>query len=1589
MALTGVYRAKAAHVEANGALSAFVPQVFGDSVVTITESVGSLPGASVMGWVSFHGGNPDFPVWMGSQAGGGPAGITEAQADLRYVMLSGGTMLGPLVLQALAPTVDLHAAPKGYVDTQVATRLTEAAATGLYVRKVGDQMTGPLTLPNANPTHGDHAARKAYVDAQVAAGVAGGLTQAAADLLYINVAGDTMNGALTLSGAPTNPNHAATKTYVDTQRDTRVAIGGDSMTGFLTLHAVPSSPMHAATKSYVDSSVFIPDIYEVTTQAQMLALPATRGDYALRSDVSQTFILKIAPATVLANWAVLPSSAATEIAAHEAKADPHTVYLLKTLAASTYTTLTTFNAHLAAADPHPVYATDADLSAHVAAADPHPVYSTDADLAAHVAHANPHPTYHDASLINTGTLGDAYLPATITSDITGTAAAWTTARTLTLAGDATGVVTIKGDGNVTLTVAVADDSHLHDGRYYTETESDTKYLNASNITSGTLGDAYLPATITSDITGTAAAWTTARTITLIGGVTGNVAIKGDANVSLSATVSNDSHTHDTRYYTETESDLRFLNADGDTVSSGTLAFGARLGQHLGLWGSAYGIGIQSNGFYQRTNDSFYWYRGGIHNDGQGNAGGGSTLLTLSDTLFQYKTFKVWTAADNGHGFGINADRLDDKHATDFADRAEMEALLGDLLYVGVYDAHTYDGTNATKPSPDWAEGPTVYRHGMYWVCTSQNTLNFIDSDYSGRFDVTTDNPVTVSYGDWVIATDPNVGTAGFGVDLALADVIFQYIPFSAEQYVNTQLALHTDPLRSPDPHSQYLLPAEADTAYAPSIHTHDVDIRQAIIDHQTTKPWGVSKWSWLAGILSLSVDAGHNLLPGSYATVAGVKDDLNTTWQVLDTSATVTGGMRVVRIEKTVSPSGYPTPGTEINVSGTVVNDPHVEYLSAVEADVHYAPKQHVHPYEALGAVALHEAKTDPHPTYLTSGEGDVLYSKVSHLHDDRYSPFAHTHPAVYSVHPTDGANSADIWIGSVEPTPAMGLQVGDLWIDTANIVLQKPSAPTNFAAAAGLSGVQIQLSWSAWPTEEGVTSILLERSPTGAAPWTTIRSGSPSPVNHLDTGPLTANTLYYYQLTATNSAGAGAATIISRVSPNTPPTAPAGVVATAPAVGEARLAWTPVAAHTYEVFMNGASQGTQVTPFVVTGQPENTQDNFGVRSFNQPPAPNVPLPSPTTTAAVVTQNVAPPILTGVTATSTTSNQVSFSWNASPALDIKDYRVRVTQGSLVVDQYVTNTNFTFGGLTPSTPYSFIFNARDTGLLESPSVTVPVSTPAVIVVQLPPIATVISFGPQVTWGKMYAVFSIPAGVTQYRVDRSIGGTEWTIDTNWTDTTTGTKTVILNGGLIYPPWTDARCRVYTKNAAGATNYVDYDPYWITPSPTRISASGTNHWRNLSGGQWNGSSNLRPYQGKFDAVSPNSMGFWFYGTRIQDDVSMGGRETLISGKITLRRTAGGLATGASPIIQMHSILANPGTVASGAGTPTLYGAATTLAISLTPTGGALQATIPLSFVQDLVNGVRKGIAVYDADGSPYMCYSSVTDLPTSGEIEIAHLG
>ena len=68
-------------------------------------------------------------------------------------------------------------------------------------------------------------------------------------------------------------------------------------------------------------------------------------------------------------------------------------------------------------------------------------------------------------------------------------------------------------------------------------------------------------------------------------------------------------------------------------STPNISFGTAARQMLNLWGTQYGIGVQTATVYFRTDSTtlyngFAWYRGGTHNDALGNPGGGTTMMKL-------------------------------------------------------------------------------------------------------------------------------------------------------------------------------------------------------------------------------------------------------------------------------------------------------------------------------------------------------------------------------------------------------------------------------------------------------------------------------------------------------------------------------------------------------------------------------------------------------------------------------------------------------------------------------------------------------------------------------------------------------------------------------------------------------------------------------------------------------------------------------------------------------------------------------------------------------------------------------------------------
>ena len=145
-----------------------------------------------------------------------------------------------------------------------------------------------------------------------------------------------------------------------------------------------------------------------------------------------------------------------------------------------------------------------------------------------------------------------------------------------------------------------------------------KTINGASVLGS--GDIVTTQTTITGNAGTATKLQTARTISLSGDLSGSISFDGSSNVSIDAAVLDDSHTHDTRYYTKTDSDNNFLSKTGGTITGET---GFNSAVHITGTLNTNG-GLSQDGFtvlsgydtWLRTKDNTGWknvtYDGGMY-----------------------------------------------------------------------------------------------------------------------------------------------------------------------------------------------------------------------------------------------------------------------------------------------------------------------------------------------------------------------------------------------------------------------------------------------------------------------------------------------------------------------------------------------------------------------------------------------------------------------------------------------------------------------------------------------------------------------------------------------------------------------------------------------------------------------------------------------------------------------------------------------------------------------------------------------------------------------------------------------------------------
>jgi hypothetical protein len=189
--------------------------------------------------------------------------------------LTGGTLTGALILSG-APSSANHASTKAYVDSTVSSGTgaldTDNIAEGSNLYYTDARVSSYLSTNNfATQGYADTAeadaitSANAYTDTRETAITTAYQTYADTAESDAKAYTDTEVAAI-VSGSPGTlntlnelaaalGNDANLSTTLSTQIGTKVAKAGDTMTGALTLSGAPSSANHAATKAYVDSAI--------------------------------------------------------------------------------------------------------------------------------------------------------------------------------------------------------------------------------------------------------------------------------------------------------------------------------------------------------------------------------------------------------------------------------------------------------------------------------------------------------------------------------------------------------------------------------------------------------------------------------------------------------------------------------------------------------------------------------------------------------------------------------------------------------------------------------------------------------------------------------------------------------------------------------------------------------------------------------------------------------------------------------------------------------------------------------------------------------------------------------------------------------------------------------------------------------------------------------------------------------------------------------------------------------------------------------------------------------------------------------------
>lgn len=197
------------------------------------------------------------------------------------------------------------------------------------------------------------------------------------------------------------------------------------------------------------------------------------------------------------------------------------------------------------------------------------------------------------------------------------------------------------------------------------------------------------------------------------------------------------------------------NGNVSLSNGGRLYFGANVRQMINLWSEAYGIGVQNNTLYQRSDAYFSWYQGGTHHPDAFNPGNGGRQLMQLDgaylTVNGAGNEKAYIGGDGAGGdvhFGSQNPSV--QSCVLWNPNSGLMDLTGRIAHFsegiqmpGAFDPRTYYDVGGNPfPSPYIGEAGNYISFGHPgssedYIAYRDNTFYFVDTPGGGD----TSNPV--------------------------------------------------------------------------------------------------------------------------------------------------------------------------------------------------------------------------------------------------------------------------------------------------------------------------------------------------------------------------------------------------------------------------------------------------------------------------------------------------------------------------------------------------------------------------------------------------------------------------------------------------------------------------------------------------------------------------------------------------------------------------------------------------------------------------------------------------------------------------------